>query len=185
MNLYQILEIEPTASHDDIKSAYRRLVFLYHPDKNPNPKAKEKFIQIEEAYTVLSDDRKRRRYDRRLFRKSNFEANSDASSNYTPPPRKSNYTEWLKYQRSKKKVSRTVYKKRVLSKREQTVVAFINLIALFTTASICIFSVGIEDWIFGEIRGKFLIVWMMSYLCFKWIRKLLLHLVNRSGQKHV
>ena len=57
---YKILELPFGASSMEIKSAYRRLAFKYHPDKNLNDKeAEEKFKEITEAYTVLCDDNKR------------------------------------------------------------------------------------------------------------------------------
>ena len=60
---YEILEVDTKASQEDIKSAYRRLVMLYHPDKNRLPEAKEMFKGIAEAYSVLSDPGKRNQYD--------------------------------------------------------------------------------------------------------------------------
>jgi len=60
---YEILEVDKKASQKDIKSAYRRLVMLYHPDKNKLPEAEEVFKQIAEAYSVLSDPGKRKQYD--------------------------------------------------------------------------------------------------------------------------
>lgn len=50
---YQILEISPESTVDEIKQAYRRLAKLYHPDVNKQPDAHEKFIEISEAYEVL------------------------------------------------------------------------------------------------------------------------------------
>jgi len=52
---YEILEVDKKASQEDIKSAYRRLARLYHPDKNKVPEAEEIFKGIAEAYSVLSD----------------------------------------------------------------------------------------------------------------------------------
>jgi curved DNA-binding protein len=61
---YQILEVEKEASSQKIKEAYRRLAFQYHPDRNKgNPPAVEKMKEINEAYAVLSDPKKRRDYD--------------------------------------------------------------------------------------------------------------------------
>jgi DnaJ-class molecular chaperone len=63
-NYYQILDIEKTTSDEEIKKAYRRLAFQYHPDQNPmNEEAEEKFKKISEAYTVLGDPERRRMYD--------------------------------------------------------------------------------------------------------------------------
>lgn len=60
---YKILELSKDASDRDIKSAYRRLSKMYHPDKNSSPEAHEKFIEIGEAYEVLSDPEKKSNYD--------------------------------------------------------------------------------------------------------------------------
>jgi len=62
---YKILGVERKASNDDIRKAYRKLAKQYHPDYNPNNKqAEERFKEINEAYEVLSDAKKRSYYDR-------------------------------------------------------------------------------------------------------------------------
>ena len=61
---YEVLGVNKDASGDDIKRAYRRLAMKYHPDKNPdNKEAEAKFKECAEAYEVLSDPGKRRKYD--------------------------------------------------------------------------------------------------------------------------
>ncbi len=61
---YQILGIARDATEDEIRKAYRRLVMKYHPDRNPDPQATEKMKEVNEAFAVLSDPVKRRKYDR-------------------------------------------------------------------------------------------------------------------------
>jgi molecular chaperone DnaJ len=63
---YQILGVDRNASKEEIKKAYRRLAKEWHPDVNPDPKAEEKFKEINEAYYVLSDEEKRQQYDQLL-----------------------------------------------------------------------------------------------------------------------
>jgi curved DNA-binding protein len=61
---YQTLGVGKTAGGDEIKKAYRKLAKQYHPDRNPGNKAsEEKFKEINEAYEVLSDPKKRSRFD--------------------------------------------------------------------------------------------------------------------------
>jgi curved DNA-binding protein len=61
---YQVLDVEKGASHQKIKEAYRRLAFQYHPDRNRETSSVvEKMKEINEAYAVLSDPKKRRDYD--------------------------------------------------------------------------------------------------------------------------
>uniref|UniRef100_A0A8C6ZEE5 DnaJ homolog subfamily A member 3, mitochondrial n=1 Tax=Nothoprocta perdicaria TaxID=30464 RepID=A0A8C6ZEE5_NOTPE len=61
---YQVLGVPRSASQKDIKKAYYQLAKKYHPDTNKDdPKAKEKFSQLAEAYEVLSDEAKRKQYD--------------------------------------------------------------------------------------------------------------------------
>lgn len=64
-DLYKILGVSRGAKADDIKKAYRKRSLKHHPDKNPgDPNAKEKFQRIAEAMSILSDDKKRLRYDK-------------------------------------------------------------------------------------------------------------------------
>lgn len=64
MDYYEILGVARDASASEIKSAYRKMALKYHPDRNKEEGASEKFAQISEAYAVLSDQEKRAHYDR-------------------------------------------------------------------------------------------------------------------------
>ncbi len=65
MNYYQVLGVSREASDEDIKKAYRKLVFAHHPDRNPNKAdAEERIREINVAYEIVGDPEKRRSYDR-------------------------------------------------------------------------------------------------------------------------
>lgn len=77
---YETLGVARTAKEDEIKKAHRKLARKYHPDLNPNNKqAESKFKEIQEAYDVLGDPEKRRKYDQ-------LGANWKNGSEFTPPP---------------------------------------------------------------------------------------------------
>jgi molecular chaperone DnaJ len=61
---YDVLGIDRNASEEEIKRAFRKLAFQYHPDHNKERDAEEKFKEIKEAYDILSDPQKRASYDR-------------------------------------------------------------------------------------------------------------------------
>ncbi|CAG0883257.1 unnamed protein product [Cyprideis torosa] len=61
---YSILGVKKNAKDREIKKAFRKLAMKYHPDRNKDPGAEDKFKEIAEAYEVLSDEDKRRKYDK-------------------------------------------------------------------------------------------------------------------------
>lgn len=76
---YEVLDLQKTCSEDEVKKGYRKLAMKWHPDKNPDNKeeASEKFREVNEAYEVLSDGEKRKKYD-----KYGHKGTSSYSSNF-------------------------------------------------------------------------------------------------------
>ena len=84
-NLYKVLEVSNTASQAEITMSFRNLALKYHPDRNKNSEeSKQKFMQIVEAYEVLSDQQSRKNYDSSIYHYESY--------NYTPKSRKWNYS---------------------------------------------------------------------------------------------
>ena len=77
---YEVLGVTQSAGADDIKIAFRNLARKYHPDVNKEPDAEEKFKEINEAYSVLSDPEKRSAYDRYGFQGVNTNGMPDYST---------------------------------------------------------------------------------------------------------
>ncbi|MBN1683836.1 MAG: DnaJ domain-containing protein [Gammaproteobacteria bacterium] len=76
---YKIMSVSRDASADEIKKAYRKLARKYHPDVSKEKNAEEKFKEVQEAYEVLKDSKKRKAYDQ-------LGANWKAQQEFTPPP---------------------------------------------------------------------------------------------------
>jgi len=98
---YEVLSVPRDATADEIKSAYRRLCMAYHPDKDVHARAEirkqleARFIELQDAYQILSDPDKRQKYDKLINRKSQQNTNQSAtrsasstnnSSSAAPPP---------------------------------------------------------------------------------------------------
>jgi molecular chaperone DnaJ len=60
---YEVLSVQRTVGEDELKKSFRRLAMKFHPDRNPDADAQEKFKEAKEAYEILSDPQKRAMYD--------------------------------------------------------------------------------------------------------------------------
>ena len=78
---YNRLEIKPSASLEEVKTAYRRQARKFHPDVDPSPLAATHFKQVAEAYATLSDSRKRLSYNQTLLTTSSAELNQRSELN--------------------------------------------------------------------------------------------------------
>ena len=70
---YELLEIQPEASPDEVHKAYRSLAMRYHPDRNAAPGAASTMAAINEAYSILGEPARRRRYDQERKKAESFE----------------------------------------------------------------------------------------------------------------
>ncbi len=86
-DFYSILDIPPNTSKEEIRQAYLRLARRYHPDVNSDPRSRERFEEVNQAYSILSDDEARIFYD--LYREGADEldgAEDQVSYDYQAPP---------------------------------------------------------------------------------------------------
>ncbi len=78
-NWYQVLGVSSEASEDEIKASYRKLAKKYHPDAHPGDQECEKhFKEISEAYSILSDSKKRKEYDEKFHQFSQKKTGTSA-----------------------------------------------------------------------------------------------------------
>ncbi|GEM_PF-2200502 len=105
ITLYDILGVKSTASKEEIKSAYRKLAKKYHPDKNlQTNNDHQKFIEIKNAYEILSDENERSKYDYRLnsVYVEEDEIYYEEPPAYTRPPVSYAYYKYMRYEFSRR-----------------------------------------------------------------------------------
>jgi DnaJ-class molecular chaperone len=82
---YKILGVSKDSNQTQIRKAFRELALKHHPDKNKNSEeSKQKFMEIVQAYEVLSDDKSRKSYDNKIINEQYFQQPSQGF-NWTPP----------------------------------------------------------------------------------------------------
>jgi curved DNA-binding protein CbpA len=105
-NFYEILGIPKTADQKTIRTAYKRLAMMYHPDRNPhNLQAEEMFKKINEAYHTLSDPLKKLNYDTRITLLPLY-----AAVDYEREMKRRRYWYWKKYQERTYKLDKEYFK---------------------------------------------------------------------------
>ena len=81
---YQVLGIAPSASYQEVKAAYRALSLKWHPDRNPNVEVTSVMQDINEAYSILGNEERRKRYDREYSKfRSETKEKQQQSWNYS------------------------------------------------------------------------------------------------------
>lgn len=88
-NLYQVLNVSAQATNEEIKKAYRKLAKENHPDAHPGDEmCAKKFKDVSEAYSILSDPEKRKKYDQELHTAFSGQRNRTAQGNKAAPRNK-------------------------------------------------------------------------------------------------
>ena len=85
-NLYEILQVNPSADSEIIQAAYRRLILRYHPDRNDSADAQEMTQRLNRAYEILSDPKRRAAYDRDSSGTSSGKSYQDSTERSSGPP---------------------------------------------------------------------------------------------------
>lgn len=113
MDFYSILGVPANADAQAIKKAYRQLVKECHPDTHPGDrKAAERFIQVSEAYTVLSDEEKRKKYDQERIGGASRRPRGTATANvhrqpFDPGNFSSGFADFFSFMEPEKKVPKS------------------------------------------------------------------------------
>ncbi|MCZ8216162.1 MAG: DnaJ domain-containing protein, partial [Cyclobacteriaceae bacterium] len=99
---YQLLGIKQNASSTEIRTAYKKLAMLYHPDRNPgNQEAEELFKLINEAYHVLADPQKRQIYDSGIsYPQHTYHSSAHDTSAYWRQYHRQRYEQWRQTQQN-------------------------------------------------------------------------------------
>lgn len=156
-NYYKILGLNPKASAEDIKRAYRKKAMASHPDVNPAPGATDQFVRINEAYDILSDAQKRLVYDRRLNQAQR------PPSTPTPPTGAPDqaYRDWVAQAQARARQSARMsyedFKKSRFSRAEATIFLYLQFVIMGTMMLLGLFilSLPVNGMLFVDWRAIF------------------------------
>jgi curved DNA-binding protein CbpA len=127
MNYYEILGVTRQASNIEIAKAFRTLAKEYHPDMNKNPDAKEKFIIIYEAYSILKDEQKRFVYDKIIFNEEKITKDANYSEWKETAKEEGKYYSETKYKDFYEKVLKNI---KVFAKTTKIILGFFGAMIL-------------------------------------------------------
>jgi DnaJ-class molecular chaperone len=130
---YDILGLRASATHDEIKRAYRKKAMESHPDVNPAPGAADAFLQVNEAYAILSDTQKRQVYNQKL-RDQVAQAAGNAYAQNSQAARDEAYRQWVQQARAQAAASAKMnyqdFKRSRFAKREASVFFYLQFLVL-------------------------------------------------------
>jgi curved DNA-binding protein CbpA len=151
-NYYRILEINQDSSPEDIKKAFRKKALKYHPDVCKLPNANKLFIEIYEAFEILSDSDKRKKYDELFLLKEEV-------IKVKKPTYDDNFNEWMNNAKAKAenhskmkydKYKRNVFDEIIETSRETISFGWLFTFAILGMLGICGFSIGLSQFLRHE-----------------------------------
>lgn len=133
---YQILGVHPNASTKEIEDAYRRLAFIYHPDKNHSQQANNEMANINVAYGILKDPRKRAIHDRELGIRRNNPSPHQTTNKYSAIDPGKDDTNFIKSLEDE-------LQEYLLTRRDARIVIVLTVLLLtLSCVTLCLFSVA-------------------------------------------
>lgn len=166
-NYYEILNISPNATLDEVKKAYRRLALQYHPDRNKAHDAHDKFIEITEAYEVLRDSDKKKEYDNlyRVYFKFSKEIVEESKEHFNQSEFEEKSSQWGHYGKSMAEEYASMpfedFARRLLKEMSIGVNYIPNLIAMFLTGGSGIIMLFLLPSLASETGGGSVIFMLM------------------------
>jgi DnaJ-class molecular chaperone len=157
---YDILGLKATATPEEIKRAYRKKAMESHPDVNPSPGAADVFVQINEAYAILSDNHKRQVYNQKL-RDHAARAASETYVQSAQEAREQAYHQWVQQARAQARANASMNYEDFKNSRFERAEASIFLYLQFLVVGVFLFLGGFL--LVTPFIAMFLINWKMVF----------------------